>query len=193
MPTNLPKNLADLLAETPLVTAVQVERMKALAEEADRDPRERAEFEKAAFVNSVLNAMHSENLTKSELAKRINLSRQYVTQLLDAEEPANFTIDTMSIVSTAVNRRVKVLVLEEDEEVNVTKRAKPRSALETASAHVQKIISEGAQQDWYSLITEDKAPQNIVPFSPAWDEKSFRYVLKSKTIKRANDPIALIA
>ncbi len=96
--------------------------MKRLGAEADREASERADLQKALFVNSVLNAIEKENLSKSDVAKRMDCSRQYLTKILDEDASINFTIETMSNVTTACNRRLQILVLADDEIAQIIKR-----------------------------------------------------------------------
>ncbi|MFA6239665.1 MAG: helix-turn-helix transcriptional regulator [Candidatus Hydrogenedentales bacterium] len=74
----------------------------------DRDPEFQAGYLKAAFVDDVCAAMHEMNITKSALAERLGKSRQYVTRVLN--ESANFTIDSMAEIATALGRQLTIRV-----------------------------------------------------------------------------------
>jgi transcriptional regulator with XRE-family HTH domain len=128
MPPNpqIPKELAELLATATPVSDDDARRMKAVAEEADQDPSIQAELQSAMFVNSILNAMKEEGMSKSDLARKLGRSRQYLNRVLDEDEPGNFTVDTLSELANATNRKLAVLALRQDEYAHVG-RCDPRS------------------------------------------------------------------
>jgi hypothetical protein len=141
MPQNLPKSIADRHAASKPATFEQIKRMEALAEESDRDPQERGELQTAFFVNAVLNAMHSEKLSKGDVAKKMGRTRQYLHQILDEDAPVNFTIETMSSIATAVNRRIEILILADDEIAYVVKTSSARQILKVEHVNLCAVES----------------------------------------------------
>jgi transcriptional regulator with XRE-family HTH domain len=123
MPHNpqIPKELADLLAKTKPVSELDLHRLEKTGKEIDRDYLERAALQKALFVNSILAAMQSENLTKSEVARRMKCSRQNLNRLLNEDSAVNFTIETMSNLASATARRIEILVVGENEFAHIVK------------------------------------------------------------------------
>ena len=119
--SHLPKSIADLLAATPAVSDADLNRLKKSGEEIERDPQSRAEIQKSLFVNAILAALKKEGITKSELARRMKRARQYINSILDEDSSVNFTIETLSIVAAACNRRAEIVVLADDEWVKVQK------------------------------------------------------------------------
>lgn len=117
----LSKELAELFASAKPVSASDLTRLKKAGEEIDRDHVSRAELQKALFVNAILAALKKDKLTKSELARRMKCARQYVNNILDEDSSVNFTIETISNVAAACNRRAEIVVLSDDEWVQVVK------------------------------------------------------------------------
>lgn len=67
----------------------------------ESDPSFVAEFSRAQFIEDVLRLMEEQGIGKSDLAKRIGKSRQYVSRILNETSP-NFTIDTMAEIACAL-------------------------------------------------------------------------------------------
>ena len=116
---HLPKEIADLLAETPEVTENDLERLRKAGEEIDLDPSCRAELQKGLFINAIMQAMKEEDLNQSAVARNMKCSRQNLHRILQEEVGVNFTIETMDSVAMAVKRRVEVVVLKGNESVHV--------------------------------------------------------------------------
>jgi transcriptional regulator with XRE-family HTH domain len=74
--------------------------------ELERDPEFVADYLKGQLVEDILKAMEKQGITKSDLAKRLNKSRQYVTKVLN--EKANFTIETIAEVACALGTGVSL-------------------------------------------------------------------------------------
>jgi transcriptional regulator with XRE-family HTH domain len=70
-----------------------------------RDPRHIAAVMKGVFVNDIISAMEAQGINKNQLAEKMGYTRQYLTGLLNREDPRNFTIDTVVKLSVAVGLR----------------------------------------------------------------------------------------
>ena len=70
----------------------------------ERDPEFLLEYMKAALVEDIYRAMESEGMNKSQLAKRMGKSRQYVGRVLN--ETANFTLETVARIAAALEKDV---------------------------------------------------------------------------------------
>jgi len=77
-----------------------------------RDPQHVASVMKGVFVNDILCAMEKQGVTKSQLAEKMGYTRQYLTGLLNKQDPRNFTIDTIVKLSMAVGLRPECIHLE---------------------------------------------------------------------------------
>ena len=74
----------------------------------DTDPVFIADGLKIRFVHNILSAMRKAGITKSELARKLGKSRQYVGRVLDEEEGENFTLETMAAFACAVGLRLEI-------------------------------------------------------------------------------------
>lgn len=70
----------------------------------ESDPEFLAEYMKGSLVADIFQAMEEKALNKSQLAERLGKSRQYVGRVLN--ETANFTIDSIAQISTALEMDV---------------------------------------------------------------------------------------
>jgi transcriptional regulator with XRE-family HTH domain len=59
--------------------------------------------------------MEDADLNRNTLAAKLGKSRQYVGKILDEEKPANFTIDTLAELSSALGVKLHVRMLPESE------------------------------------------------------------------------------
>jgi transcriptional regulator with XRE-family HTH domain len=96
---DLSPELKALFASTPKVSQKEREQIRAQTEKLDQDPENHAEYLKSKFVNDVLLAMEENKITKSELARRMGKSRQYLNKVLNEDDGANFTIQSMSTIA----------------------------------------------------------------------------------------------
>lgn len=78
----------------------------------DKDKDFLSHYLKARFVEDICEAMKEEHLSRSELARRLGKSRQYVSRILN--ESANFTLETVVEISMALNRKVTLRLRKED-------------------------------------------------------------------------------
>ena len=76
-----------------------------------KDPEFRRMYEmecaKVAIAQKIAELRDKQHLKQSELAKRMNVSQQFVSQLENAER-ANLTIETLVKIAKSLNRSVKI-------------------------------------------------------------------------------------
>lgn len=93
--TDIPEEIAEILAGIPKTTPEMLERIAAANRKLENDPEFLADVERAKFVNGILEAMQTTDTSKSQLAKRIGKTRQYITKVLDEDARVSFTLKTM--------------------------------------------------------------------------------------------------
>lgn len=79
-------------------------RFSQLFDEAQETDEYWAEQARLEFTEELARLLAQQNLTRSELANRLQTSRAYVTKILNGN--ANFTIETMSRIARALGARV---------------------------------------------------------------------------------------
>lgn len=60
------------------------------------------------FINKILGQLDVLDMSKSQLAKEWGKNRQYISSILNAEKPKNFTLKTVVELSMKVGLRVKL-------------------------------------------------------------------------------------
>lgn len=100
--TSLPDDLAALFASTAQATPADLARLEKAAADLNKDPAFVADVAKGLIVEDILRAMEAANLNRNTLAAKIGKSRQYVGKILDEHRRANFTIDTLAELATAL-------------------------------------------------------------------------------------------
>ncbi len=76
-------------------------------------------------LQEVLVAMEAEGLSRAELARRLGCSRANISRLLN--ENANFKMEMLAKLATALDRDVEIRLIRKDEAI-VVRRSKPRLA-----------------------------------------------------------------
>jgi antitoxin component HigA of HigAB toxin-antitoxin module len=92
-----------------------LERFDQMVEEARETSEYWVESAIIEFTMDVGRLMDEQGVSRAELARRLGTSRAYVTKLLGGN--ANFTLETMSKVATALGAAVHVHVAPRDAEV----------------------------------------------------------------------------
>ncbi|MCX7044299.1 MAG: helix-turn-helix transcriptional regulator [Candidatus Sumerlaeota bacterium] len=85
----------------------------------DLDPEFAADFPKSLFVEYIYEAMEDTGITKSELARRLGKSRQYVNKILREDKTVNFTVETMAAICCALGRKLDVQMMRLDERIMI--------------------------------------------------------------------------
>lgn len=113
--TPLPDEIAALLGSTPQATAAELAGLEKAAAALREAPDFVADVAKGLIVEDILRAMEAANLNRNTLAAKIGKSRQYVGKILDEHRRANFTIDTLAELATALGVSLQVRMLPENE------------------------------------------------------------------------------
>ena len=111
--------LKALLAATRPVEDLDLKGMEEAARELDRNPKHVAETRKASVVEDILRALEEDEISRSELARRLDKSRQQLSYMLNEEKLNNFTIETMAEIATALDRHLLVRILNRDEQMDI--------------------------------------------------------------------------
>lgn len=85
----------DIEMETP-------EALRRALEDLDTNPYYVAEHLKLAIADEVIICLRQKGWTKSDLARRLGKSRQYVTKMLKGD--TNFTLETLAALSIALEK-----------------------------------------------------------------------------------------
>jgi transcriptional regulator with XRE-family HTH domain len=113
--TTLPDDIASLFDNTRQATPAELTRLGKAADVLRADPAFLADVSKGLIVEDILRAMETADLNRNTLAAKLGKSRQYVGKILDEEQPANFTIDTLAELSAALGVKLHVRMLPENE------------------------------------------------------------------------------
>ncbi len=94
-----------------------IARMKSNALDLDADPEFVAGYLKAQFVEDIYKVMESQGLNRSQLAKKLGKTRQYVGRVLN--EKANFTLETLAEIACALGMQVSARMYSRDEQMAI--------------------------------------------------------------------------
>lgn len=104
----LPSEIAAILKGVPKTSQAMLDRIEKANRKLENDPEFLAEVERSKFVILVLAAMEEKKINRSELARRIGKSRQYVQKLLDEDARVSFTLKTITSILFALDKRLKL-------------------------------------------------------------------------------------
>lgn len=104
----LPSEITAILKDVPKTSQAMLDRIETANRKLENDPEFLADVERARFVNLVLSAMEEKKINRSELARRIGKSRQYVQKLLNEDARVSFTLKTITNVLFALEKRLKL-------------------------------------------------------------------------------------
>ncbi len=156
--TTLPDDIAALLASTRPITPGELASLEKAAEALRSDPAYLADFSKGLVVEDILRAMEEAGLNRNTLAAKLGKTRQYVGKILDEERPANFTIDTLAELSSALGVKLHVRMLPESEHMIFVRGL-------TVTTKVEPVSAFPKQQIRSTAIFEDRfEPSNFIPF-----------------------------
>ena len=113
--TPLPDDIASLFENTRQATPAELSRLENAAAAFRTNPAFLADVSKGLIVEDILRAMETAGLNRNTLATQLGKSRQYIGKILDEEQPANFPIDTLAEISSALGIKLHVRMLPEDE------------------------------------------------------------------------------
>jgi len=160
--TPLPDDLAALFANTRQASPKELATLSKAADILRADPAFQADVSKGLIVEDILRAMEAMGLNRNTLAAKLGKSRQYIGKILDEEQPANFTIDTLAELSAALGVKLHVRLLPEDEHLIFVRGL-------TVTTKVKPTIDFPKSQTKHAAIFDDRfEASNITPFtSPA--------------------------
>ena len=98
---------------------VRLERVDAHLEEMLKDKKFRILYEKelakVMLAQKIAEMREEEKLNQSELAKRMNVSQQFISQIETCEQD-NLTLDTLLKIARSLDREVKITFTKSAEE-----------------------------------------------------------------------------
>lgn len=157
-PTPLPDDLAALFENTRQATPAELSRLEKAGAALRADPAFLADVSKGLIVEDILRAMETAGLNRNTLATKLGKSRQYIGKILDEEQPANFTIDTLAELSSALGVKLHVRMLPDDEHLIFVRGL-------TVTTKVVPIADFPKPQAKSASIFEDRfESSNISPF-----------------------------
>lgn len=115
--TPLPADIAVLFANTRQPTPKELDALAKAGKALGADPEFLADYSKGLIVEDILRAMEATGINRNTLAAKLGKSRQYVGKILDEERRANFTIDTLAELSSALDVKLHVRMLPENEKM----------------------------------------------------------------------------
>lgn len=165
--TPLPDDLAALFAETRQASPKELAALAKAANVLHADPAFQADISKGLIVEDILRAMEALGLNRNTLAAKLGKSRQYIGKILDEEQPANFTIDTLAELSSALGINLHVRMLPENERMIFVRGL-------TVTTKVEPTVGFPDSQMKHSAICDDRfEASNITLFSKtANDERN---------------------
>ena len=139
--TPLPDDIASLFKNARQATPAELVRIEKAAATLRADSAFLADVSKGLIVEDILRAMEAAGLNRNTLAAKLGKSRQYVGKILDEEQPANFTIDTLAEISSALGVKLHVRMFPENEEMIFLR--KPNQPAQKKSAASKAKSSAG--------------------------------------------------
>ena len=91
------------------------------------------------FIDHVLDLMETQNVSRTELARRLNKSRPYITRLLSGSQ--NLTIESMTKIADAFDQELHLdLQPRVKQPLRKTRNlSKPKQRKNTSSQHVRQL------------------------------------------------------
>ena len=164
--TPLPDDIASLFENTRQATPAELARLEKAAALLRADPAFLADVSKGLIVEDILRAMEAAGLNRNTLATQLGKSRQYIGKILDVEQPANFTIDTLAEFSAALGVKLHVRMLPESEHMIFVRGL-------TVTTKVEPTADFPKPQAKTASIFEDRfVASNITPFPSPRHEQS---------------------
>ncbi len=152
----LPDDIATLFANTRQPSPKELGALAKAAEALRADPEFLADYSKGLVVEDILRAMEAVGLNRNTLAAKLGKSRQYVGKILDEEQPANFTIDTLAELSAALGVKLHVRMLPENEHMIFVRGLTVTTKVEPIAAQ-KLILPTVMMKDVVNEIEREKA------------------------------------
>lgn len=164
--TPLPDELASLFENTRQATPAELSRLEKAGAALRANPAFLADVSKGLIVEDILRAMETAGLNRNTLASKLGKSRQYIGKILDEEQPANFTIDTLAELSATLGVKLHVRMLPEDEQLIFVRGF-------TVTTKVEPIADFQRQKPKTAAIFDDRfESSNITPFLTTSHERT---------------------
>ena len=155
--TPLPDDIAALFANTHQVTPNEFAALEKAADALRTDPEFLADYSKGLIVEDILRAMETAGLNRNTLAATLGKTRQYIGKILNEENPANFTIDTLAELSAALGVKLHVRMLPENEHMIFVRGL-------TVTTKVEPVAEFPKPQVWTTSVFADRFEcSNITP------------------------------
>ena len=119
---SLPAGLAALIAAASPSPGKDAATLSRAAAKLADDPAFIAECAKGVIVEDVLRAMEASGLNRNTLAAKLGKSRQYVGRMLDEDQQANFTIETLAELACALRLQLHVRMVPDSERIIFARR-----------------------------------------------------------------------
>jgi len=104
-------DLDAMFASAPVLDHSELEKLEQASEALEKDPKFLADYTKGLLVEDILRGMEVNGLNQKTLAEKLGKSRQYVNKILKEERRANFTVDTLAELSTALDLKLSMRLL----------------------------------------------------------------------------------
>lgn len=164
--TPLPDDIAALFANTRQATPKELAALEKAADALRSDPAFLADYSKGLVVEDVLRAMEEAGLNRNTLAAKLGKTRQYVGKILDEERRANFTIDTLAELSSALGVKLHVRMLPENEHMIFVRGLTVTTKVEPTAPFPKPQIRPA------SIFEDPFESSNITPFPCPRHEQS---------------------
>ena len=133
----LANDIAVIFANTRQPSSMELAALAKATDALSYDSEFFANVSKGLVVEDILRAMEVAGLNRNTLAALLGKSRQYIGKILDEENPANFTIDTLAELSAALSVKLHVRMLPESEHMIFARRTPSPSKKKTAARKVK--------------------------------------------------------
>ncbi|NOQ23528.1 MAG: helix-turn-helix domain-containing protein [Candidatus Aegiribacteria sp.] len=121
----------------------------------EKDPEFLQEYMVANIVEDILQSMDEEGISKSQLAKRLGKSRQYVGRVLN--ETANFTIKSVARIAAALGKDVVLRLKSYTEVVEIKEFVHPQEYWDHFKSSSDMKFKEFSEKEY----SEDTGIQTI--------------------------------
>lgn len=100
-----------LFKNTPKMSNKSLKELRKSAKELENDVDFQTDCLSGLFVEEVLKIMKKQKVSKSELAKRLNTTKQQLNIILN-EECTNFSLSALVNIASALNSRIEFNLIE---------------------------------------------------------------------------------
>jgi predicted XRE-type DNA-binding protein len=105
------REIKKLLKNTSKMSKKSLKELRKSAKELENDVDFQTDCLSSLFVEEVLKIMKKQKVSKSELAKRLNTTKQQLNIILN-EECTNFSLSALVNIASALNSRIEFNLIE---------------------------------------------------------------------------------